>query len=352
MSIKFACSCGKRIKARDEMATRLTICPRCGSLVGIPSLQPAAPGAMPPLTPSERRRRAQGETPTEAATVPARPVAPPRPIIEPHKVDAYVVRLLSRRSERRPPKTKRHLEEFWYECLQYPVRAWPLCVALAIIMTLVTAVVAALVPRALAEPAGDPLTEAGVIVSWIVLQLLVIGVPCSFFDLVLMSAVEGETQYILWDGNLLVTLAVSAVRWLVCFAAGPVLFAGIAVAYWIDCGDPGLGDWLVLAELGVVAIAYQAFALVALTDRRRWRDVNPVAVADMAYRLGRRGLLAVLIAAPVLLAHGWVLLAGVAEVHRDVLTGCGILAVAWCSGIFWSTYFCRLLGVWCHRSRR
>jgi hypothetical protein len=27
------------------------------------------------------------------------------------------------------------------------------------------------------------------------------------------------------------------------------------------------------------------------------------------------------------------------------------LAAAWISAIFWSTFFSRLLGVWCHRSR-
>ena len=354
MSIKFACSCGKRLKARDEMATRLTICPRCGSLVGIPSLNPRAPDAVPAYTPSDRSPFLPPDkaAPAQVATVPPRPARPPRPVVEPRKVSAYIVRLLSTRAERRPPIKERHLEEFWYQCLQYPVRAWPLCGGLAVIMTLVTALVAALLPRVLAEPAEDPWTRGGVVVSWVVLQLLIIGLPCSFFDLVLISAVQGETQYLLWSGNPLVTMALSALRWLAGFASGPVLFAAIALAYWLDCGDMGVGDGFVLGELGMVAIAYQVFALISLTDRRRLRDLNPLAVADLAYRLGGPGLMVVLLAAALLLVHGWALLLGVEQVHRSALEGCAILAVVWLSGTFWSTFVFRLLGIWCHRSKR
>jgi hypothetical protein len=53
MSIKFVCSCGKRLKARDDMAERRTVCPRCGNPVGIPSLDPTRPM---PMTPAERLR--------------------------------------------------------------------------------------------------------------------------------------------------------------------------------------------------------------------------------------------------------------------------------------------------------
>src|SRR5438105_5600907 len=45
MPIKFVCGCGKRLRARDEMAARRSLCPRCGAPVGIPSLQPTHRGA-------------------------------------------------------------------------------------------------------------------------------------------------------------------------------------------------------------------------------------------------------------------------------------------------------------------
>jgi len=57
MSIKFVCSCGKRLRARDEMAARRSMCPRCGAPVGFPSLRPTHSGTVAaPLTPQERRR--------------------------------------------------------------------------------------------------------------------------------------------------------------------------------------------------------------------------------------------------------------------------------------------------------
>src|SRR6266513_2910473 len=57
MSIKFVCSCGKHLRARDEMAARRSVCPRCGAPVGIPSKQ-AANSAITakPLTSAERLR--------------------------------------------------------------------------------------------------------------------------------------------------------------------------------------------------------------------------------------------------------------------------------------------------------
>src|SRR5260370_40177242 len=53
MSIKFVCPCGKRLKARDDMAARRIMCPRCGNPVGVPSLDPNRPT---PMTPAERLR--------------------------------------------------------------------------------------------------------------------------------------------------------------------------------------------------------------------------------------------------------------------------------------------------------
>jgi hypothetical protein len=91
--------------------------------------------------------------------------------------------------------------------------------------------------------------------------------------------------------------------------------------------------------------------LLSLTDRGRVRDLNPVAVADLAHRLGWRGLAAALAAGLVLLLHGWVLMTGVAEVHTQAARGLLILAGGWLSALYWSTFFCRLLGVWCHRTK-
>jgi hypothetical protein len=79
--------------------------------------------------------------------------------------------------------------------------------------------------------------------------------------------------------------------------------------------------------------------------------LNPLAIADLAHRLGWRALALAHGAALVLLLHGWMILSAVAEVHTTPGRGLLILTGAWLSAIFWSTFFCRLLGVRCHRSR-
>jgi hypothetical protein len=346
--IKFVCSCGKHLRARDEMAARRSVCPRCGNPVGIPSLQPNHPGALPPMTPAERLRHARTRAPLPADE----PAPPPEPAAPaPRKLDTRVVRLLSTRKQPRPDLTGRYLEDRWYQCLDYPLRAWRLCVGLALFMTMLSAAVAVLLPHALAEEPTDPEVVWFYRPACLLLLAAVAGLPFAFLDCVMTSAVSGEIYYIRFTGNPLLAVLLGEAKWAVCFLAGPVVFAAAGVWYWLHCGDPGPVDWLILTELGVVAFAYEVFALLAVSDRGRLRDLNPVAVIDMAHRLGWRSLLAVLAAALVFLAHGWVLLAGLAEVHKGTLPGWMMLCAAWVSGVLASTFFFRLLGVWCHRSR-
>src|SRR5216684_4501742 len=50
VTIKFTCSCGKHLRARDGLAERRVVCPRCGYLAGVPALKPANPEGTAPLT--------------------------------------------------------------------------------------------------------------------------------------------------------------------------------------------------------------------------------------------------------------------------------------------------------------
>src|SRR6185312_2349115 len=55
MPIKFYCSCGKHLRAREALAGKRTMCPTCGRIVGVPSLHASQRGAIAgPLTPAER----------------------------------------------------------------------------------------------------------------------------------------------------------------------------------------------------------------------------------------------------------------------------------------------------------
>jgi hypothetical protein len=184
------------------------------------------------------------------------------------------------------------------------------------------------------------------------LLIVVVGLPCSFLECVLSSAAAGEVYYIRWSGHPLNVILFSGAKWLACFLAGPIVFAVAGVLYWMYCGEENLLDWLIVTELGIVAVGYWIFALVAVTDQGRLRDLSPVAVADMAHRLGRHALALVAFAALLFLAHGLAMIAGVAEVHNGTLKGWLLLTVGWVSGLFWSTFFCRLLGIWCHRTQQ
>lgn len=354
MTIKFICSCGKHLKARDEMASRRSVCPRCGSPVGIPSLKPT--GAVAPLTPLERLRHARNREPlpkersAAPSTVPPAAGSPPAAV--PRQLDPRVVHLLSKKGKRRAELVGRHLEQHWYECLVYPLRAWRFCLAIAVFLTVLSILGALVVPLQLAETSVESWQTPVFYAGAGLLLVILVGLPCSFLDCVLASAAAGEVYYIRWSGSVLLTILSAGARWLLCFFAGPVVFAGVGVLYWINCGDPGWADGLILAELAVVGTLYWLYALLAVTDEGRLRDLNPVAVADLAHRLGWRGLGVVLAAAVALLGHALLLAVGAAALHTAPPGGVLILLAGWASGLCWSTFFCRLLGIWCFRSRQ
>jgi hypothetical protein len=347
LSIKFICSCGKKLRAREAWASRRILCPKCGNPVGVPSLNRHHDGDLGPMTPQERLRYAQKRKQLGEALPPSEPET--TTAAAPAQSSPRLVRMLSTRAQRPPDPGIRHLEKHWYQCLLYPLRAFRLCLLLALFLAITGGVLALVLPPWLNDPEAASLTR--VIASLTLAAMLMLGLPCSFLECVVTSAAAGEVYYIRWSGSLAFTLLLSGAKWLLCFLAGPVLFAATAVAYWLSCGDPSWFDLVILTELGVVAIGYWLFSLLSVTDRGRLRDVNPVAVADLAHRLGWPGLFVMMIASLFLLAHGLVLLAGIVQVHVSGFLGLLILSSAWTSAVFWSTFFCRLLGVWCHRTR-
>src|SRR4051794_34940163 len=133
MTIKFICSCGKHLKARDNMAARRSVCPRCGAPVGIPSLKPTHAGTVAaPMTPAERQRRARERAPTIAEKAPS---AAETTADAPRPLDTRLVRLVSARGPRQPDPPGRILEKHWHECLLYPLRAWHLYFGVALFMS-------------------------------------------------------------------------------------------------------------------------------------------------------------------------------------------------------------------------
>jgi hypothetical protein len=361
MTIKFVCSCGKRLRAREEMARRRTVCPRCGQPVGIPSLEPTHPGtAAGPLTPQERRRLAgQHEEATSGTTVtvpplPSRAESPAAPLPGRDRLGALMVGLLTGRGHPSASSGKRRLralELHWYQCLVYPLHDWHLWIGPAFLLTLLSGAGLLFLPLVLAAPPPDSVVRWVARLSCLLGVLFVLGFPCNFLGCVLASAASGDSGTLRWTGHTVDAALKSGVTWLACFLAGPVVFVAAAFHHWKQCGDPALVDWLILAELGLVAVGYGLLVLAAVSERGRLRDANPVHVIDLAHRLGYRTAVAALAGSALALAHGLLAVFAAQQLHRNPAVGWLLLAVCWLSGMYWATFLFRLLGVWCHHTR-
>jgi len=297
------------------------------------------------MTPQERARHARNNPPPPEAVAAE---ALLREALAGPKAAGRRVRLHSAKAPRRP--TTRRLEQHWYEFLIYPLSAWRLCLALAIGLTILSAGLLVWLPTRLnaTEPADDWGTRAFYLTG-LATALLLAGLPCTFLERVLTSATRGEVDYIVWSGNVFTTFAAAGARWLTSFLAGPAILAAVGWLYWQRCGESPW-DKFVLVETSVVAVAYFILALASVADRGCWRDLSPIAVADLAHRLGWRALVVVAAALGVL-ALGRLMLAGVADVHRGELRGWLMLTGGWFIGVFAGTFFARLLGVWCYQTR-
>jgi hypothetical protein len=296
MTIKFVCSCGKRLRARDEMAARRSMCPRCGAPVGVPSGQPAVRGASAgPMTPAERvraRRHLPSPQPFDPSAVAPEPAAP-QPF-DPGHAEPQGAR------DRPPPRRARGrgwpLEQHWYESLLYPCRAVPLVLGLAAALTVLTGGLAMGLPEVLDELRAGPAQRWLFCLPVLLVLPLIPGYACAFLDCTLASAAAGEARYVRWPAANFGLIMKSAAAWLGCLLAGPVVPAAVGFFYWLDCGDPDILDWLIVAELGILAVGYWLLLLLVVNRRDRLRDANPARVADLVDRLGHRLVAVVFVA--------------------------------------------------------
>jgi hypothetical protein len=363
MSIKFICSCGKRLKARDEMAGRRTACPRCGNPVGIPFLHPLTPGApQPPMTPAERiarrlrtRNKSGADPEGQLATVPPQP--------GPDSIDAVIDRRTARVLAEHPEaaealregaverlRQRRHGEmgTRWYHCLFYPVRTSILVIALSQALTYLTFIAAFLLPELF--DLDTSLTKQ--LLSWTGLGLagLVVGsYTLACLHCVLSSSIAGEVRLVHWPGRDFILVGKSMVAWLACFLSGPIVPAAAVYWFWFACGDPTILDMSIMAELALVAAGYWLIGIVSVARRDLLRDANPLRIADLAGELGIGPLLIILLGASLAVAHLYCGLLAVDELHRRIPVGLLWLTGCWLSGLYWATFLMRFLGLACHR---
>lgn len=342
MSIKFICSCGKHLRARDEMAARRSKCPRCGEPIGIPSLRPTHAGtSAAPLTPQERRRLnrsssdewrvASGEKEDPSSLATRHP-----PLATPEK-------------RRRTPKPRRprQLERHWYQCLTYPLLNWIVLLRLSVILSIWVAGLVGTVPKLprfseMSPRVALPWTSA------VLGLVLLVAYAYATVECALTSALAGEGSAFYrpgWSNGFPVK---SGLRWLICFFAGPIVPLVVAGYYWLYGGDLTALDRAILAELGVLAAAYWFLAIVSANERNRLRDANPLRVAQLVYRLKYRAVVPVLIAPALAIAHALLGLFALSILHQQMFAAWLLLAGCCGSGLFWAAFLFRLLGVWCY----
>ncbi len=324
MPIKFVCRCGKHLRAREEMACRRSLCPRCGAPVGIPSLQPTHRGTtLGPMS------LVEGQLTRAALSRSSRSLKHGRETAPQHRLDW---------------RHRRWVETHWYQCLLLPRGAWPLVAGLAFVLTVFSGGLALSLPALVND------SRAGG--SWLLcltclsISLLVFGYGSGFLDGVLDSAMAGEVGYVPWPGRNIMLALKSGVRWLLCFLAGPAVPAGLSILYWIHSGEPGLLDWTIVAELNLVAIGGWFLLLLAVHQQGRLRDLNPVRVVELIHRLGHRLVALAVLTAAVAVAHAWLASVGLEKLHQDEALGWLWLFLSWASGMFFAAFLFRWVGVW------
>ncbi len=350
MAITFVCPCGKHLRARDELASRRILCPGCDSPVTVPALD--APVSETENGPAPVRNRPRVERPNAEPTGPIFFLVrssrgdPNRvsdgtwvPLDDKHKLPS------AEHARRRRGQARRqivwHLETNWLQCLLYPFRAWPLVVGLGAGLGMFASQAATYLAQL-----SERMAEDGA--SWTVLiGLLGLGTVCytiGFLDCVLGSAAAGEYRHIRWPALSAGLVLRSCLTWLLCFFAGPVLFAGAAFAYWFHGGDPDLGDQLILGELSAAAASYWLLALLATAESRRV-IAGPQAVAALFRRLGVGSCTLLLAALTLAFFVGRFASNALEEYHRSWFSGGFRLGCAGVAGVYLAVFFLRYLGI-------
>jgi hypothetical protein len=410
MSITFTCTCGKRMRARDEMAARRTMCPACGRPVGIPSGQPTQRGApVGPLSPDDRRRRVAENTPTVVVPFlndPLRPAAvaigspgadfgalryravelssegtpasvPAPRVVVPPVQDPPTYRVVQVADEILPPqrvefrgqlrrvrrrcRSSRHdrpLERHWYECLAFPFLTWRWLLVLAVVLSFVTASVVSWIAEGAPPDPGfffDP--QSDFLLKWL-FRALFAGAAFAFVGSYLYwvarSAATDEPPHGNWPAFDVRLLLRGAGCCLAALVAGPVELAVLGFYYWMECGDVTLLDGIILAELAMLGVGCGLFALAAAARGGRAADINPLRAFTLAQRLGPRGILLVLFTSAAVAVHGLLGLGAIQRMHlpHGGFGGWLLLTICWMSALFAASFVLRLLGRWCAEDGR
>lgn len=348
---QLACVCGT---ITNTGAGTQAICPACGRPLISVSLEPVRFGTVESANNSgdcfgyRAVLVAESTPPTQEEVYPV--VEPVSRSADDDEDDRQRAREILRRVRRErpfPPFRPWKLEEHWWEGLPYPIRASGALVGLAFGFSLLFVVLLPLV-RLTHEEAPWAMALA----FWAGPAAVLIGYTCCFMNHVLTAALRGETRSITYPHNPVDALQ-SVFRCVVCFLAGPALLVAIVAWYWLNAGALALIDFVILADLLLVAWCYWFFAFFAVVKEGSLRAAAPVRVVGLVRELGFPATVVVLFFLAVIFVHlPWFRLAMVAF-HRGTVFGSWFSIMVWSySLLFAIAFLLRWLGVRCFRVAR
>jgi hypothetical protein len=225
-----------------------------------------------------------------------------------------------------------------------------LALGLAGLLTLCAAFVVGLPLLMVAEPPPGWVGLLAIGATGLLAVFAVFGYVCGFLQCVLISSAAGEAWEVPWPGRDMALVLKATALWLGCFLAGPVVPAIGAFFYWLHGGELGALDWIILAELVIVALAYW-FLLIVAVSRRQWLlDANPLRVAGLLETVGLRVLFAAGFVAAAVLALGLGIVLSLERFHVNMAGGLVCLFLCWLGVLIGTTFVFRVVGLWCHRS--
>jgi hypothetical protein len=354
MPIKFTCSCGKRLKAPDDMCNKRTVCPRCGNPVGIPSHT----GGAAAMTPAERMRylmtrRSIRDLDEPLEVTPAPTDIQPSPVLRfdpsvslspPQPLDPDVVQDVPPLRKARAVRLRRRrpIETRWVESLLYPLLSWIPLLSLSCFLTILSAAAPSIVPETISD---------GVSPLWALplFPILLGSCVCAFFQNVLTAAMAGSEYHVRGWIRDLPRVLWCGIRWFICFLAGPALFAFAGLFYWIRCGEMQILDGIIVAEAVSLTASYWLLNILSVSQEDRLRDLNPYRVFELFDRLGYKALIACAIVSGIALVHGRLLLFAMHEMNKDGGSGLLHLFGGWLSCLAWMTFLLRVVGLWYFR---
>jgi hypothetical protein len=226
--------------------------------------------------------------------------------------------------------------------------------SLATVLAVVMTVTLLLLPRVLQagwitgalSPVIIPIT------FWSFVALLIAGYSCMFLSRVAAHAARGEVKHIGWLDLDPWPPLVSLGHWAVCVLSGPALVAFGCVYYWLHAGTLGPLDWLILAQLLLPASGYALVAVLLASQSDELSAANPLRVFMAIGRLGGLAFVASAMAGALLVAHLYLGLVAVEQLHRAWWLGALLLVLFWFSSLYSATFLLRLVGLWHFRASR